>query len=291
MPAASAIRAHLTTDEATARRIAMLVGEILPDETAASAFEASDGGWQVDIFMADDTSLATVRDLVAVGGGDGDALVVTEVKERDWVKASLEGLTPVRAGRIVVHGAHDRDGVPVNALGVEVEAALAFGTGHHGTTHGCLLALAEVSKRLRPRRILDVGTGTGVLAMAAAKLYRRPVIATDIDAVAVTSAGNNARHNAVGPWVTLIHAAGCDAAAIRSRGPYDLILANILLGPLCGMSTDLVALAAPGGIVVLSGLLPAHARPAAATYRARGLTLLRRIPRDGWMTLVMRKPR
>jgi ribosomal protein L11 methyltransferase len=206
-----------------------------------------------------------------------------------------------------VHGAHDRARVRANRIGIEIEAALAFGTGHHGTTRGCLLALDRIVKgrrrqrdksvgltarRKRRRRaiVLDIGTGTGVLAIAAAKALRRPVIASDIDARAVTIARDNARINRIGAVVEVIHAAGVLAMPFRARAPYDLIFANILLEPLQALATPMTRLVAPNGQVVLSGLLTAQAGAALASYRARGLALARRVTLEGWATLILVRP-
>jgi ribosomal protein L11 methyltransferase len=222
------------------------------------------------------------------------------------VHKSLEGLTPVEAGRFVVHGAHHRASVRANQIGIQIEAALAFGTGHHGTTRGCLLALdalvrarrrkrkARGSPALRPRRernVLDIGTGTGVLAIAAARALRRPVLASDIDPRAIAIARDNTRVNRVRAAVELIHADGLGAARFRCRAPYDLVFANILLEPLTQLATPIARLVAPNGHVVLSGLLTAQTGAALASYRARGLVLVRRIRLEGWATLVLSRVR
>ncbi len=207
----------------------------------------------------------------------------------DWVAQSLAGLKPVRAGRFVIHGAHDRARPKPNDIGIEIEAALAFGTGHHGTTHGCLLALTDLAKRRDFRRVLDIGTGTGVLAIAAARLLHTRIVAGDIDAIAVRAAQTNARLNHAATLITFARAAGTGAPAITGAAPYDLILANILLGPLTRLAVPLRKLLAPGARIVLSGLLPGHANAAIAVYRAQGLTLERRIQREGWATLVLRR--
>jgi ribosomal protein L11 methyltransferase len=179
--------------------------------------------------------------------------------------------------------------VRTNEIGIEIEAALAFGTGHHGTTHGCLLALADLAKSWRPQRVLDVGTGTGVLAIAAARLMRSRVVAGDIDAVAVRAARSNARLNRVASLVTFACAAGTRAPAMTAGAPYDLIFANILLGPLMRLAVALRRLAGPRARVVLSGLLRVHANAVVAIYRSQGFVLERRILLEGWVTLVMRR--
>ena len=284
--------ARLACDEKTARRLATFLGESLDaEDTACAAFEDDAGRWNVAIHFGTPPDETAIRDLVRLSAGDGAAADITfaAVAAADWVAQSLAGLTPVPAGRVVVHGAHHRDLIPPNAHGIEIEAALAFGTGHHGTTRGCLLALDDLARRHRFHRVLDLGTGTGVLAFAAAKTLRRPVVATDIDPVAIATARNNARLNRVAPLITFVVAAGVRRRVIAMHGPYDLIFANILLGPLTRMAFALARLVAPGGRVVLSGLLPSHANAALAAYRAQGLILEKRFPLDGWMTLVLRR--
>jgi ribosomal protein L11 methyltransferase len=286
----SALVARLACDEATARSVATMVGENLPDGAASAAFEAADGTWAVEIYCRHDTDPETIRALVQTAGADAAALVFDSIAERDWIKASLDGLTPVRAGRFMVHGAHDRERIAVNAIAIEIEAALAFGTGHHGTTRGCLLALDRIAKRRKPRNTLDLGTGSGVLALAVAKACRTAVLASDIDAVAVAAARGNVRRNGLQAMVRAVRANGCGRDVIRSRAPYDLIFANILLDPLRRMAAPLAALVARGGHLVLSGLLPAHAVAVLAAYRSQGLMQERRLLLDGWVTVVLRRP-
>jgi ribosomal protein L11 methyltransferase len=185
--------------------------------------------------------------------------------------------------------------VPPNRIGIEIEAALAFGTGHHGTTRGCLMGLDRFAKR-RPNgrgsnaRVLDLGTGSGVLAIAAARALRRPVLASDNDPRAVRAARANARLNRTGALVEIIRADGFTARLFRARAPFDLIFANILLGPLKLMATPMARLLGSNGCVVLSGLLAAQASAALAAYRVHGLVLEHRFHLDGWVTLVLRAP-
>ena len=280
--------ARLVCDEATAKRLADSLSEHLDlAETAVAAFEGIDGRWNVEIHFEQAPDEAAIRRLIGEAGGPADVMFET-IAARDWVAASLAGLKPVAAGRFTVHGAHDRVHVTANRIGIEIEAALAFGTGHHGTTRGCLLALDGIVKRAAPRRVLDIGTGTGVLAIAAAKALRVPVLASDIDPEAVRIARENARLNGVAPFLEYLHAAGLGAPRFRTRAPFDLVFANILLPPLKRLAAPMRPLLAPGAHVVLSGLLAAQEQAALAAYRPHGLTLVRRIPLGEWVTLVLR---
>jgi ribosomal protein L11 methyltransferase len=325
-PPAAGHSARLTTDRATAQRLADVLTESLDEQdVVVAAFEADNGRWTAAIHFSAPPNETAIRALVAleVGPELANALVFERIEARDWVAASLEGLAPVEAGRFLVHGRHDRARLQANRIGIEIEAALAFGTGHHGTTRGCLLALDYLIKRQRTKRtptptlplsgggrtrresflplkgggsrrgsfrVLDIGTGTGVLAIAAAKALRRRVLASDIDPRAVMVARENARLNGAAPLIDFIHAAGLGVHRFRARGPFDLVLANILLGPLVRLAPPMTRLLGPGGQVVLSGLLDNQAQAALVAYRAQGLRLERRILLEGWTTLVLRRP-
>ncbi len=291
--------ASLETDEQSAQRLADVVTEsFAADEVAVSLVDigrrAGFGRWRVSVFFGSAIDQTRIRDLVKVAGGAAlaGALTFERVAEKDWIAESLAGLKPVAAGRFVVHGAHDRGAVPPNRIGIEIEAALAFGTGHHGTTRGCLLALDGLCRTRAGRglpHILDLGTGSGVLAIAAARALRRRVLAVDIDAVAVRAARDNARRNRAGALVEMVRADGPSAAAIRARAPYDLVFANILLQPLQRFAVPLTKIVTPRGRLVLSGLLAAQANAALAAYNA--FRLERRIVLDGWTTLVLKRRR
>ena len=259
-------------------------------EAAIAAFEGPDGRWDITLHFGEAPDEARIRELVRLAGGDEVARSVRYdvVEAKDWVKATLEDLIPVHAGRFIVHGQHDRAKVPPNKLGIEIEAALAFGTGHHGTTRGCLMLLGHVLKAHRPRRVLDLGTGTGVLAIAAAKALHDQVLASDIDMLSVKVAAENARLNGVGPLVEVTWGSGFSAPRLRQRRPFDLVLANILANPLRQMATDMAAHLAPSALIILSGLLPHQAQSVIAAYRARGLVLERHLAIEGWSSLLMR---
>jgi ribosomal protein L11 methyltransferase len=286
--------ARLIADEQSARRVAALVAESYGgDEVAVALVDAGCGRWRVAIHCSTPPNRNALRALTAAAAGPvaAKALRFERVKAADWVRDSLAGLAPVAAGRFIVHGAHDRGGIPINRIGIEIEAALAFGTGHHGTTRGCLLALDRLCKSLSQRRggrrILDLGSGSGVLAIAAARALRRRVLATDVDLSAVRIARANARLNRVGTMVEVVQAEGVTAPSLRRRAPFDLVFANILLGPLLRYASPLRRLTAPGGRIVLSGIVPAQANAVIAAYRP--FALERRLDLDGWTTLVFER--
>lgn len=277
-------------DEHAAKAVADVLSETLLEGEAVTAFERPDGRWDVTVHFSEAPDQALLRELVVNAAGEevARALVLDMVEARDWVKASLSDLVPVPAGRFVVHGAHDRARVPANKLGVEIEAALAFGTGHHGTTRGCLLLLDHALKAGQPKRVLDLGTGTGVLALAAAKALRRAILASDIDTPSVKVARENARRNGAANLVQVIRATGFAAPEFAKRGPFDLVLANILANPLRQLAGPMLQHLAPSARVILSGLLNHQAPAVVAAYRARGLVPLRHLKVEGWSSLLLR---
>lgn len=282
---------RLATDEAGAKRIANLFAETFdPEEVAASAYESANG-WSAEIHFAHEPDRAAVTELLRAADADPANAIFETVAKKDWVAASLEGLKPVRVGPFVVHGAHDRAKVGANQIGIEIEAALAFGTGHHGTTQGCLMAIEDFARRRRPKRTLDLGTGTGVLAIAVARRTRRPVIASDFDPVAVKTARENARTNRAENFIRFAKATGTNAPLIRVNKRYDFVLANILLPVLKQLAKPVRPLLAPGATVVLSGLLVSQANAAASIWRAQGLRLVSRCTVDGWTTLTLKRGR
>jgi ribosomal protein L11 methyltransferase len=278
---------RLTCDERRARAVADIIVETFdPTETAAAAFEEENGAyWAVEIYFAEAPDEQSIRDLIAAVSDEETAqhAQFSQIAKQDWVQNALSGLKPVRAGRILVHGAHDRAHKRPNDISVEIEAALAFGTGHHGTTLGCLRALDQILKRRRPRQILDVGTGTGVLAIAAARLLRQAVASGDIDPVAVDTARVNAQRNGAGAFVRPVLAAGLRHP--RLIGQYDLIFANILAKPLRLLAPAIAQAASFDAELVLSGLLSRDVPGVVAAYRAQNFFLAQRGDIDGWATL------
>jgi ribosomal protein L11 methyltransferase len=292
---------RLSCDEEIARRIADIIVETFdPAETAASAFEETSntldwksGAWIVEVYFGHPPDEEGVRLLVEAAAGPqaAAAVIFSRIEEKDWVASSLAGLAPVRAGRFLVHGSHDREALQANDIGLEIEAALAFGTGHHGSTQGCLSMLNRIARQRRPRAILDVGTGSGILAIAAAKLFHMGVTAGDIDLVSVISARTNAQTNSAGAYVRPVVSKGLAHPALHGGGPYDLVFANILAMPLRRMAPAVASHMAPGGEVILSGLLNRDVPGVISAYRAQGLQLRARIEIEGWVTLLMQKGR
>jgi len=242
--------------------------------------------WRIDAFPTTREEAGALQGRLAAQPG----LVVTveALADADWLAMSLSGLPPVRAGRFFVYGAHDRGRIPPNAVALRIEAGAAFGTGHHGTTVGCLQAWNDLIKARRFGKVLDVGAGTGVLAIAAARTGARLARGTDIDAPSVRIARENAALN--GARAEFVHASGLGHQSVRSAAPYDLVFANILAPPLVALAQDIRGALRPGGVAILSGLLRTQERRVLAAYRSRGFRLLRRIHRDAWATLVIQRP-
>jgi ribosomal protein L11 methyltransferase len=277
-------------DRAAAELLADRLEALDPAPTGVGAFEIEDGSglWEVGgYFLARPDGVAL--DILAAASGAG-GFAVSKLPDTDWVAKVRRELSPVRAGRFIVFGAHDADRISRHLIPLRIEAAMAFGTGHHETTLGCLLALDRLAKSAPPaRRIADIGCGTAVLAMAAATRWKRPAIASDIDAQAVAVARENVRANAVCGLVRVVRAAGFRHAALVEGPGFDLIFANILARPLRRLAPDMARRTAPGGRIILSGILTWQAARVEAAYRAHGFAPERRLRLGQWTTLVMRK--
>lgn len=285
----SQLSAPLTKEQAYALVDAVMEHDDLA--LTASAHEAEDGEWifeatcdaEPDIDAFNEIANATLQGTVSFS-------TVKLDPEIDWVAKSLEGLKPVMAGGFYVYGGHDANNIPVGMTPLHIEAAQAFGTGHHETTTGCLEAISIILKSKQPKYLLDVGTGTGVLAIALAKRTRLPVVATDIDPIAVAVTKDNAGLNEVGKNIIPVEAVGLDARKIQECGPYDMIVANILAGPLVSLAPDISKAAMPGASIVLSGILVEQATRVVAAYRQQNLILKQRITKNEWVTLILEKP-
>ena len=241
--------------------------------------------WRIDAFPTQDHEVAGLSS----GFAAYPALttVVEKLADADWLAMALSGLPPVRAGRFFVYGAHDGGKAPQNTVNLRIEAGAAFGTGHHGTTVGCLQAYHDLLKAKQFARVLDVGAGTGVLAIAAARTGSVIAIGTDIDAPSVRISGENAKLNRAKARFLL--ASGLGHALVRAKAPYDLVFANILAPPLVALSQDIKSALRPGGIAILSGLLRTQERRVFGAYRSKGFILVSRLHRDAWATLVLRR--
>ncbi len=275
--------------EAPARALADALDRLEPAPVGVGVFEVEDGSgvWEVGgYFEAPPDGVVLALFAAAFGAAD---FAVSQVPDTDWVARVRRELSPVEAGRFHLYGSHDAHRVPEGAVALLIEATVAFGTGHHGTTKGCLLALDRLlAAGEAPARVADIGCGTGVLALAAAAtLPGARVLASDIDPVAVAVAEVNAQANALAGRVECLTAAGF--ADPRLDGPFDLILANILKGPLIALAPDVAARVAPGGAVILSGLLGTQAGDVTAAYVAAGLRPEMRDDLGEWAVLTLRK--
>lgn len=286
MPTFSALTTLADKDRAEALASAMEGFE--PEPTGVGCFEVEDGSglYEVGAYfetMPDGIALA----LIAAAYGAAP-FTVSEVPETDWVAHVKRNLQPVAAARFFVHGSHDAGRVPPGSVPLLIEAAMAFGTGHHGTTMGCLLALDRLDREgFRARNAADIGCGTAVLAMAAASIWPDPVIASDIDPVAVEVARANVAANGLDDRVICVEAAGFGHPALAARAPYDLVFANILKGPLIALAPEMARAVSRDGIAILSGILNTQADEVVATYRAAGFSVRARDEIGDWTTLVL----
>jgi ribosomal protein L11 methyltransferase len=290
----SEIRLYVTISETVAGEVLEALSNLFGEEDYAIATQEVDEAneiWEASIYMTADQEAEIAERFADLVKADFPELSVERevLPDIDWISKSLEGLKPVRAGRFLVHGSHDSDKVKANDIGILIEAGQAFGTGHHGTTAGCLTMIGDVLKSRRVRNALDLGTGSGVLAIAAHHLAKIPVVATDIDPVAVRVACDNVRINGITDGVRLATAPGFHHAIFREHGPFDLIIANILARPLMKLAPELVQHLADHGTVVLSGILAAQRWKVIAAYNSAGLKHMRTTWLNGWVTIELRK--
>ncbi len=282
----------LTTlpDPSKAQALGDAMETLTPEPTGIGVFEVEDGSglYEVGGYFIEPPDQAGLALLASMHGARPFA--VSELPDRDWVALVKRELSPVYAGRFVVYGGHHRGNVPDNLIGLEIEAAMAFGTGHHGTTKGCLLSYDKLLKaRMVARNVADIGAGTAVLAMAAARSGAAQVLASDIDPIATQTALANVAANTLQGKVQCVTATGFRHPLIRRRAPYDLIFANILAGPLKGMAADMAAHAGAGTVLILSGILNEQARGVENIYAGHGFHRLDRRTIGEWTTLTLRR--
>ncbi len=259
-----------------------------PEPLGVGVFEIEDGSglWEVGAYFTSPPDQAGLALLAAVNGTKD--FVISELPETDWVAKVRRDLAPVEAGRFFLYGSHDADKLPSDRIGLLIDAAMAFGTGHHGTTLGCLLAMDRLGRDgFVPSRIADVGCGTAVLAMAAAKLWKQSVLANDIDPVAVEVARANIKANGLSDLVHAVESAGFPKQDDLASGPFDLVFANILKGPLLSLAPDMSANVTSGGRVILSGLLQEQQAEVLNCYEEHGFSLVAEDPIGDWATLTL----
>lgn len=263
---------------------------------SVSAFEEKPGGsWQVEGLSTESPDRGAIAARLALAWLNLAGAPPEPRWERlppvDWLRINQASFPPLALGRFFIYGSHHHDAVPTGCIGLLIDAATAFGTGEHATTRGCLLALDAIARNGRMARVLDMGTGTGVLAIAAAKTWRRRVVARDIDPESVRVAAHNARRNGADHLVMVRRSTGYRDRLVARAAPYDLVLANILARPLSLMARDLGHALGTEGIAVLSGLLPWQENMVLAAHRRQGLRLRQRIVIDGWSTLILARGR
>jgi ribosomal protein L11 methyltransferase len=246
----------------------------------------------LEIYLAEPPGDARIGELLDTAAGLAEIprpdFTLVQLPDVDWVAESQRSLPPISAGRFYVYGSHVTSRPPFSAIPLLVEANVAFGTGRHESTFGCLLALSRLARHFTPANALDMGCGSGILAMAMAHLWHCPVLAVDNDADSVRVAGQNARENRVAEWIEPHCGDGYKSTLVKQRGPFELIAANILAEPLCAMATDLRRHLAPGGYVILAGLLTTQQQQVLARHRGQGLRLVKRLHFGEWTTLVLR---
>ena len=278
------------TGKTEAEKLGAAMEQLVPEPTGVGVFELEDGSglWEVGGYFTeapDDTALALLA--AAMGAAP---FVVSELPETDWVAHVRRELAPVQAGRFFVYGSHDADKVPADSIPLLIEASMAFGTGHHGTTLGCLRALDRlVEAGFEAGKVADIGCGTAVLAMAAACLWPDPVLASDIDAVAVEVAASNAAANGLADKVICVEAAGFAHPTLTEAAPFDLVFANILKGPLVALAPDMALHVRIGGYAILSGILNEQAETVLDVYAQSGFNPVHREEIVDWTTITLMK--
>jgi ribosomal protein L11 methyltransferase len=283
-------KAVLSLPRSLAEKIAAALSELYwPPADAVGLFDNEDGSWRVEATFSHQPDEMALKGFFDHQGAGDFAIFIEAIPDADWVSISQAGLHPVRAGRFIIHGSHDRAKAHGGRWAIEIEAGQAFGTAHHGSTLGCLKAIDDLAKKTHFGNVLDIGTGTGVLAIAAARAWRAKIIASDLDPIAQKTAQENISRYSAAAYVQTITADGLAHPLIRESGPYDLVIANILASPLISLAHGIAQALRPGGIVILSGITREQAGRVAAAYGAAGFTRLRLFTICDWVTLTLRQ--
>lgn len=282
------IRLYYTTLKNEAERLYTLIETAFDEEgypLALVEIDEQNAVYELSLYVDQDNHEKTLRRFASILSIDSDKINHEILPNIDWVQKSLEGLKPIHAGPFFLHGSHNRDAIPANVLPIEIEANQAFGTGHHGTTAGCLEMIAQIMKHENPQNALDLGTGSGVLAISMAKLTPIAILASDIDPIAIKVAQHNIALNGVEKYITAITATGFAHNEITSRGPFDLIVANILANPLIELAAEMVQVLQKGGSLILSGILEEQHADVLKAYVKQGLKHIETYHRQGWVTI------
>ncbi|WP_422532485.1 50S ribosomal protein L11 methyltransferase [Bartonella apihabitans] len=282
------IRLHYKSPKREAEKQYELLDHAFEDDAfplAITEIDEANGIYEVSLYLDETQKNSVLPRFAQVLGVNENKIEIEILPDIDWVSHSLEGLGPVRAGRFFVHGSHDRDKVKPGDLAIEIDAGQAFGTGHHGTTVGCLELIADVMEHEKPQNALDLGTGSGILAIGIALIKPIRILATDIDPIAIKVAKENFALNGVAKTITAITATGLDDEEIKKRVPFDLIVANILANPLIELAPQMVPALKKGGSIVLSGILEEQHDRVVKAFEAEGAKYIKTLHHEGWVAI------
>nr|WP_210329448.1 50S ribosomal protein L11 methyltransferase [Bartonella choladocola] len=282
------IRLHYKSPKRDAEKQYELLDHAFEDEAfplAITEIDEANAIYEVSLYVDELEKNFVLPRFARVLGVNENNIEIEVLPDIDWVSHSLEGLNPVRAGRFFVHGSHDRDKVQPGDLAIEIDAGQAFGTGHHGTTVGCLELIADVMEHEKPQNALDLGTGSGILAIGIALIKPIRILATDIDPIAIKVAKENFALNGVAKTITAIAATGLDDEEIKKRVPFDLIVANILANPLIELAPQMVPALKKGGSIVLSGILEEQHDRVVKAFEAAGAKYIKTLHHEGWVAI------
>ncbi len=282
------IRLHYQASKPDAKKYYEMLDHTFEEDAfplAITEIDETNGLYEISLYIDEAEKNTILPRFARVLGTDKNNIKIETLPDIDWVRHSLEGLNPVRAGRFFVHGSHDRDKVKPDDLAIEIDAGQAFGTGHHGTTVGCLELIADVMEHEKPENALDLGTGSGILAIGMALISPIDILATDIDPIAVKVAQENFALNGVANTIKAVTATGLDNDEIKKRAPFDLIVANILANPLIDLAPQMVPALKKGGSIILSGILEEQHDRVVGAFEAQGAKYIKTLHHDSWVAI------